>query len=89
MILGSIVGFFFLVNSKLWLWELNENWHVKPVAEFISNFPDDQIYISNSHERPSLNWYSKKRIKTFEDKKQSKCISIKETNDWDLYTCND
>ena len=89
IILGSIVGLFFFVNSKLWLWELNENWDVKPVAEFISNFPDEEIYISNSFERPSLNWYSQKQIQTFDDKKQSKCIAIKETNDWDLYTCND
>jgi len=77
------------VNSKFWLWEINENWDVRPVAEFISYFPDQQIYIKNSFERPSLNWYAGKRIKPFDEENQTKCKAIKETNDWDLYTCND
>ena len=39
IIFGSIIGLFFFVSSKFWLWELNENWDVRPVAEFISEFP--------------------------------------------------
>ena len=89
IILGSLIGLFFLVSSKYWLWEINENWHVKPVAEFISNFPDKKIYIRNSFERPSLNWYAQKKIKSFDDIIPTNCEAIKETNDWDLYTCND
>ena len=89
IIFGSIIGLFFFVNSKFWLWEINENWDVRPVAEFISYFPDQQIYIKNSFERPSLNWYAGKRIKTFDEEKQTKCNAIKKTNAWDLYTCND
>ncbi len=89
LIFGSIIGLFFFVSSKLWIWEINENWDVRPVAEFISNFPDQEIYIKNSFERPSLNWYARKQIKSFEEKNQTKCKSIKKTNDWDLYTCND
>ncbi len=89
IVLGSLIGLFFLVNSKLWLWEINENWDVRPVAEFISGFPHDQIYIRNSFERPSLNWYSQKQIKNFDQIDQTKCEVIKETNDWDLYKCND
>ena len=77
------------MSSKFWLWELNENWDVRPVAEFIVGFPDKQIYIRNSFERPSLNWYAQKQIKIFDEKHTSKCIAIKKTNDWDLYTCND
>ena len=77
------------MSSKFWLWEINENWDVRPVAEFISDFPDQQIYIKNSFERPSLNWYAQKQIKSFDEKNQTKCNAIKKTNDWDLYTCND
>ena len=80
---------FFFVSSKFWLWEINENWDVRPVAEFISNFPDQKIYIKNSFERPSLNWYARKQIKTFDEKNQTQCNAIKNTNDWDLYICND
>jgi len=89
IIIGSIIGLFFFVSSKFWLWEINENWDVRPVAEFIAGFPDKQIYIRNSFERPSLNWYAQKQIKIFDEKHTSKCIAIKKTNDWDLYTCND
>ena len=85
----TIMGFFFFVSSKFWLWEINENWDVRPVAEFIHKFPDQQIYIRNSFERPSLNWYARKQIKSIDGKKQTKCKAIKETNDWDLYICND
>jgi len=89
IIFGSIIGLFFFVSSEFWLWEINENWDVRPVAEFISEFPDKEIYIRNSFERPSLNWYSQRKIKSFDNKNHTKCIAIKETNDWDLYTCND
>ncbi len=77
------------MSSKFWLWEINENWDVRPVAEFLSSFPDQTIYIRNSFERPSLNWYAQKQIKSFNDKNQTNCNLIKKTNDWDLYTCND
>ena len=89
IIIGSIIGLFFFVSSNFWLWEINENWDVRPVAEFISDFPDEKIYIRNRFERPSLNWYAKKQIKSYDDKQKNKCVLLKETNDWDLYTCND
>ena len=89
IVLGSLIGLFFFVNSEFWLWEMNENWDVRPVAEFISDLPDEEIYIRNSFERPSLNWYAQKQIKSFDDRNQTKCIAIKQTNDWYLYTCDD
>ena len=89
IVFGSVIGLFFLASSKFWLWEINENWDVKPVAEFISGLPHKEIYIRNSFERPSLNWYAQKQIKSLDGKNQTKCIAIKETNYWDLYTCND
>ena len=48
-----------------------------------------KIYIRNSFERPSLNWYAKKQIKTFDSRNIDKCNLIKKTIDWDLFTCND
>ena len=77
------------MSSKFWLWEINENWDVRPVAEFISDFPDQSIYIKNIFERPSLNWYAQKQIKSFDEKNQTNCKAIKITNDCDLYSCND
>ena len=88
MVFGSLIGLFCLMTSSFWLWEINENWDTRPIAEFISNFPEKQIYIKNSFERPSLNWYSKKRIKSLEDHNQSQCIAIKKTDFLELYTCN-
>ena len=89
IISGSIVGLFFFVTSEFWLWEINENWDVRPVAEFIDGFPNQQIFIRNSFERPSLNWYAGKQIKSFDEENKTKCKVIKKTNAWDLYTCND
>ncbi len=89
LIAGSVIGLLFFVSSKFWLWEINENWDVRPVAEFISSLPYEEIYIRKSFERPSLNWYAKKQIKSLDNKQKAKCIAIRETNDWDLYTCND
>ena len=89
LIVGSIIGLFFFVSSKFWLWEINENWDVRPVAEFIDGYPNQQIFIGNSFERPSLNWYAGKQIKSFNEENKTKCKVIKKTNAWDLYTCND
>ena len=88
VIIGSVIGLFFFASSKFWLWEINENWDVRPVAEFIDRFPDQKIYIGKSFERPSLNWYAQKQIKRYDYQNQTKCYSIKGTNDWDLYACN-
>jgi len=89
IVLGSLLGLSFLMVSKFWLWEINENWEVRPVAEIISSLPNEKVYIHNSFERPSLNWYSNKQIKSLNDQNKSQCILIKETNNWGLYTCDD
>ena len=89
VIIGSTIGLFFFASSKFWLWEINENWDVRPAAEFISSYPDQKVYIGNSFERPSLNWYSQKQIKSFDVQNKTRCYSIKKTNEWDLYACDD
>ncbi len=88
IVLSNLIGLLFLVSSDFWLWEINENWDVRPVAELISDFHNDEIFIKNSFERPSLNWYAQKKIRRFEDQDHEKCILIKANTEWELYSCN-
>jgi 4-amino-4-deoxy-L-arabinose transferase-like glycosyltransferase len=49
-----------LMSSQSWIWELNEAFPVKPVADLIRTnvSPGTQIYTSFAYDRPSLNFYS-------------------------------
>ncbi|MBD2247709.1 glycosyltransferase family 39 protein [Nostoc sp. FACHB-888] len=49
-----------LMSSQSWIWELNEAFPVKPVADLIraNVSPGTQIYTSFAYDRPSLNFYS-------------------------------
>lgn len=51
------------MGSNFWLWELNETWSVPPVAEMISELNASPVFIEDSHERPSLNWYAGQHIR--------------------------
>ena len=53
------------VNSPHWIWELEEDYPVKPVGEMIQkNTPPGQIiYSFHTRDRPSLNFYSDRLIK--------------------------
>jgi len=49
-----------LLSSPVWLWELQEEWAVKPAAEWIQGLPEANqpsrlLWLGD--ERPSLNWY--------------------------------
>ena len=48
------------MSSQSWIWELNEAFPVKPVAELIraNVSPGTQIYTSFAYSRPSLDFYS-------------------------------
>ncbi len=48
-----------------WIWELEEDYPVKPVGEMIQkNTPPSQIiYSFDTRDRPSLNFYSDRLIK--------------------------
>lgn len=62
---GLFVSLLLLVSSNAWLWELNEAYPVKPVAEIIRSrdiAPERTIYTSFPYERPSLNFYAGRRI---------------------------
>ena len=51
------------MGSNFWLWELNESWPVKPIAEMIKNEKASNVKIYGSYGRPSLNWYSSQEVK--------------------------
>ena len=59
-----IIGFYFallvLFNSPHWLWELNEAFPVKPVAQMLQRAtpPEQNIYTTYHSLRPSLEFYS-------------------------------
>ena len=63
LILGSYMGLVCLMGSDFWLWELNENWPVKPLAAMVNKYDIKPVFIDGSYHRPSLNWYSLQRIK--------------------------
>ncbi|MGK7951294.1 MAG: ArnT family glycosyltransferase [Xenococcaceae cyanobacterium] len=57
---GMYVSLFLLINSSHWIWELNRDEPVKPIAAAIEQtVPDKQlVYTSYQSSRPSLNFYS-------------------------------
>ncbi|MBR8830136.1 MAG: Undecaprenyl phosphate-alpha-4-amino-4-deoxy-L-arabinose arabinosyl transferase [Chroococcopsis gigantea SAG 12.99] len=65
---GMYVSLFLFVNSSFWIWELNEDFAVKPVAKMVQEVvsPAMPLYTTFDYERPSLNFYSGRRIKPLE-----------------------
>lgn len=61
---GSYLSLFLLMKSNHWLWELNEHYPVKPVAQMLSTATPNQakIYTSFPFHRPSLNFYSDRTV---------------------------
>ncbi|MBR8826871.1 MAG: glycosyltransferase family 39 protein [Gomphosphaeria aponina SAG 52.96 = DSM 107014] len=61
---GMYVSLLLFVSSPHWIWELNEAFPVKPVATLIRlKTPEHQVvYTSFDYERPSLNFYSDRRV---------------------------
>lgn len=57
---GMYLVLLLLVSSQSWIWELNEAFPVKPVAELIRQHvpPGTTIYTSFAYNRPSLDFYS-------------------------------
>jgi 4-amino-4-deoxy-L-arabinose transferase-like glycosyltransferase len=56
---GMYLVLLLLMSSKSWIWELNENFAVKPVAALIRTHlpPRTKIYTSFAYSRPSLDFY--------------------------------
>ncbi|NER80496.1 MAG: glycosyltransferase family 39 protein [Leptolyngbya sp. SIO1D8] len=64
LLVGLYLALMCLMVSDHWVWELGEDFPVLPVAELIrQNTPPSQIiYTSHGYERPSLSFYSDRRV---------------------------
>ncbi|MEO1373126.1 MAG: phospholipid carrier-dependent glycosyltransferase, partial [Cyanobacteria bacterium J06635_10] len=62
---GTYVSLLLFVKSNYWVWELNEDYPVKPVVQMVAraNPGVTPIYISSTYNRPSLDFYSEGTIK--------------------------
>ncbi|MCL2928484.1 MAG: glycosyltransferase family 39 protein [Trichodesmium sp. St2_bin6] len=71
LIWGTYLSLLMFVSSPYWIWELEENYPVKPVAEMIQKDtpPGQVIYSFDTKDRPSLNFYSDRLIKRVGPKK--------------------
>ncbi len=66
LIWGLYVSLFLFCTSTHWVWELAEDYPVKPVANLIQTQTPApaKIYTNHPYSRPSLNFYSDRKIKT-------------------------
>ncbi|MEO1185032.1 MAG: phospholipid carrier-dependent glycosyltransferase, partial [Cyanobacteria bacterium J06636_27] len=62
---GTYVSLLLFVKSDYWVWELNEDYPVKPVVQMVAraNPAVKTVYISSTINRPSLEFYSEGKIK--------------------------
>lgn len=69
----SLMVFF---SSNHWLWELNEAFAVKPVANLVNEFvpKDKKVYINFDYERPSLNFYSERQVTAINEEELKQLI---------------
>ena len=51
-----------LWHSQLWLWELNESWDPRPVANAIRELPADAEVVLDGPTRPSMGWYANRKM---------------------------
>ncbi len=61
---GSYLCLGIFVCSNVWLWELNEAFAVKPVAELVKTHTpvNTTVYTSFTYNRPSLDFYSQRPV---------------------------
>lgn len=62
---GTYISLLLFMNTENWIWELAEQYPVKPVAQLIRNsdIPSgEKIYTSYPNYRPSLNFYSDRQV---------------------------
>ncbi|MCU0534684.1 MAG: glycosyltransferase family 39 protein [Hydrococcus sp. Prado102] len=64
LFVGFYITLLLFVTSQSWVWELNETFPVQPVANLIQTHvpPKTEIYTSFAYERPSLDFYSDRRV---------------------------
>jgi 4-amino-4-deoxy-L-arabinose transferase-like glycosyltransferase len=60
---GSYVAMLLLVSSSHWIWELAEDFDVRPVAALAKQAPADRpVWIEHYATRPSLEFYADRRV---------------------------
>ena len=64
LVIGLYSSLILFITSNVWVWELNEAFAVKPVANLIKQNtpPETIIYTSFEYSRPSLDFYSDRQI---------------------------
>lgn len=62
---GSWLALLLLMASPLWLWELNEQWSVRPVAALARQAGQGSMGLLGAAPRPSLSWYAGRPIEPF------------------------
>jgi 4-amino-4-deoxy-L-arabinose transferase-like glycosyltransferase len=62
LIWGTYVSLCLLMTTPHWLWELNEDYPVQPVANLVQQVPKTADVFTSHHGRPSLNFYSDRRV---------------------------
>ena len=65
LLLGWCLALLALWQSQLWLWELNESWDPRPVAEAIRTLPASADLRLKGPTRPSLGWYAGRDLKRY------------------------
>ncbi|MBD2395791.1 glycosyltransferase family 39 protein [Cyanobacterium aponinum FACHB-4101] len=73
---GMFVSLMVFFSSNHWLWELNEAFAVKPVANLVNEFvpKDKKVYINFDYERPSLNFYSERQVTAINEEELKQLI---------------
>jgi len=79
---GMYLSLVLLMCSPSWLWELKEAFPVKPVAQLIlHNTPNKEIiYSSFAYNRPSLDFYSERKVEIKEISKLKKIVEDDKIN---------
>jgi 4-amino-4-deoxy-L-arabinose transferase-like glycosyltransferase len=61
---GMYVSLCLFVSCAHWVWELAEDYPVRPVAQIVREYtpPEQVVYTSHPYHRPSLNFYSDRQV---------------------------
>jgi 4-amino-4-deoxy-L-arabinose transferase-like glycosyltransferase len=78
LIWGCYVSLLMLMMSPHWLWELSNDYPVKPVAALIQQYtpPSQLVLTSYSGSRPSLNFYSDRIVVSARDFYQQRQMNL-------------
>jgi len=64
LVIGTWLALLLLLASPLWLWELHERWPVPRLAGLLANQDSGEVRLWQEAERPSLNWYAGRRLRS-------------------------